>query len=101
MRDPPAPGSVVRALFVAADRRIPRVRIETRQAGNLMGKRIVVAIDSWAPASALPSGHYVRTIGNIGDRETESEVLLMENDIDARPFSQQVGKVMACMWSRV
>ncbi len=29
------------------DRRIPKIRIRTRQAHALMGKRIVVAIDSW------------------------------------------------------
>ncbi|CAI6003897.1 unnamed protein product, partial [Closterium sp. NIES-64] len=95
MRTPPASGgALVRALFVAADRRVPRIRVETRQAAQLMGKRILVAIDSWQPDSAFPSGHYVKTLGDIGDRETESELLLMENDIDARPFSQQV---LACL----
>ncbi|CAI5461475.1 unnamed protein product [Closterium sp. Yama58-4] len=95
MRTPPASaGALVRALFVAADRRVPRIRVETRQAGQLMGKRVLVAIDSWQPDSAFPSGHYVKTLGDIGDRETESELLLMENDIDARPFSQQV---LACL----
>lgn len=71
---PASSGAVVRALFVATDRRVPRVRIETRQAANLAGKRIMVAIDSWAPTSRYPSGHYVKTLGDIGDRETESEV---------------------------
>ncbi|GJP42959.1 hypothetical protein CLOM_g2479 [Closterium sp. NIES-68] len=95
MRTAPASaGALVRALFVAADRRVPRIRVETRQAAQLMGKRILVAIDSWQPDSAFPSGHYVKTLGDIGDRETESELLLMENDIDARPFSQQV---LACL----
>ncbi|CAI7791080.1 unnamed protein product [Closterium sp. NIES-53] len=74
MRTPPASGgALVRALFVAADRRVPRIRVETRQAAQLMGKRILVAIDSWQPDSAFPSGHYVKTLGDIGDRETESE----------------------------
>lgn len=50
-----------------------------------------MCIDAWAPTAALPSGHFVKAIGDVGDRATESEVLLMENDIDARPFSQQVG----------
>jgi len=34
----------------------------------------VVAIDSWEADSAYPAGHYVRTLGPIGDRETETEV---------------------------
>ncbi len=44
------------------------------QAETLSDKRIVVAIDGWEPDSMYPSGHYVRTLGLIGDRETETEV---------------------------
>ena len=44
------------------------------QAETLRDKRIVVAIDSWEADSAYPAGHYVRTLGTIGDRETETEV---------------------------
>ena len=44
------------------------------QAETLGDKRIVVAIDSWEADSAYPAGHYVRTLGTIGDRETETEV---------------------------
>ncbi|KAK2999539.1 hypothetical protein RJ639_023329, partial [Escallonia herrerae] len=87
---PAGNGGVAHALFVTKDRRIPKVRIQTRQLGNLLDKRIVVAVDSWDCLSRYPSGHYVRTIGDIGDRDTESEVVLIENDIDARPFSAQV-----------
>ena len=38
------------------------------QAETLADKRIVVAIDGWDTDSAYPSGHYVRTLGTIGDR---------------------------------
>ncbi|KAK2975679.1 hypothetical protein RJ640_027782 [Escallonia rubra] len=87
---PAGNGGVAHALFVSKDRRIPKVRIKTRQLGNLLDKRIVVAVDSWDCLSRYPSGHYVRTIGDIGDRDTESEVVLIDNDIDTRPFSAQV-----------
>ena len=60
------------------------------QAATLADKRIVVAIDGWETDSAYPSGHYVRTLGPIGDRETETEVLLLENDINTAPFSPAV-----------
>lgn len=43
------------------------------QAATLADKRIVVAIDGWEADSMYPSGHYVRTLGAIGDRETETE----------------------------
>ncbi|ORY24609.1 RNB-domain-containing protein [Neocallimastix californiae] len=77
-------------LVVSMDRRIPKIRIRTRQAQALMGKRIVVAIDSWGRNSLHPFGHFVRDLGDIGDRNTETEVLLLEHDVPYMPFSQQV-----------
>lgn len=43
------------------------------QYDTLKDKRIVVAVDGWEPDSMYPSGHYTRTLGPIGDRETETE----------------------------
>ncbi|XP_007046470.2 PREDICTED: exosome complex exonuclease RRP44 homolog A [Theobroma cacao] len=94
MRMPAGTGSFTSALFVSKDRRIPKIRIQTRQLENLLDKRIIVAVDSWDRQSRYPSGHYVRVIGEIGDRDTESEVVLIENDINSRPFSAQV---LACL----
>ncbi|PKA52121.1 Ribonuclease II, chloroplastic/mitochondrial [Apostasia shenzhenica] len=91
---PAGNGGVAHALFVSKDRRIPKIRVQTRQLGNLLDKRIIVSVDSWDCSSRYPSGHYVRTIGKIGDKDTESEVVLIENDINTRPFSAQV---LACL----
>ncbi|KAF4790676.1 exosome complex exonuclease RRP44 [Turdus rufiventris] len=44
-----------RHLFTPADRRIPRIRIETRQADTLEGQRIIVAIDGWPRNSRYPN----------------------------------------------
>ncbi|RCI07022.1 exosome catalytic subunit dis3, partial [Rhizopus stolonifer] len=77
-------------LFRAIDRRIPAIRIKTAQAQNLVGKRIVVAIDSWPTTSALPLGHFVKTLGSSGDRETETEVLLLEHDVPYQEFSKRI-----------
>ncbi len=52
-----------RHIFVAAEKKIPRVRIETRQAAVLTGQRIIVAIDSWPRTSRYPLGHFVRALG--------------------------------------
>lgn len=71
---PAGDGGRAHALFVSKDRRIPKIRIQTRQLGNLLDKRIIVAVDSWDRLSRYPTGHYVRTIGEIGDRDTETEV---------------------------
>lgn len=74
---PAGSGGVAHALFVSKDRRIPKIRIQTRQLENLANKRIVVAVDSWDVLSRYPSGHYVRTIGDIGDKETETEASIL------------------------
>lgn len=63
-----------RHLFVPAERKIPKIRIETRQAAALSSQKIIVAIDSWPRTSRYPLGHFVRGLGNIGDKDTENEV---------------------------
>lgn len=49
------PSQATRHLFTPADRRIPRIRIETRQAATLAGQRIMVAIDGWPKHSRYPN----------------------------------------------
>jgi exosome complex exonuclease DIS3/RRP44 len=82
------------SLFVPVDRRLPKVRIQTRQREVLLDKRIIVVIDSWPPESRYPLGHYVKTLGTIGDQKTETQVVLFEHDIPTREFSAEV---MACL----
>jgi exoribonuclease R len=41
---------------------------------TLAHQRLVVAIDSWEADSLYPCGHYVRSLGPIGDKDTETEV---------------------------
>ncbi|XP_038623740.1 exosome complex exonuclease RRP44 [Tachyglossus aculeatus] len=89
-----------RHLFTPADRRIPRIRIETRQASTLDGQRIIVAIDGWPRNSRYPNGHFVKNLGTVGDKETETEVLLLEHDVPHQPFSQAVLSFLPKMpWS--
>uniref|UniRef100_A0A3Q1B7D0 Protein DIS3 homolog n=1 Tax=Amphiprion ocellaris TaxID=80972 RepID=A0A3Q1B7D0_AMPOC len=79
-----------RHLFTPADRRIPRIRIETRQASTLAGQRIMVSIDGWPKDSRYPNGHFVRSLGGAGEKDTEQEVLLLEHDVPHQAFSQAV-----------
>lgn len=67
-----------------------QIRIRTRQVENLLGKRLVVAIDDWPADSSHPVGHYVRSLGQTGEIDTETEVVLHEHDINAAPFTQAV-----------
>lgn len=85
---PPVGGvSSNRALFVPDCRHIPRVRITTRQAEALQGMRIVVTLDGWAADSKYPVGHYVKTLGKVGDPEVETEVVLIEHGVAYEPFA--------------
>eukprot|EP01134_Creolimax_fragrantissima_P000116 CFRG0116T1 len=86
----PSKSNGVFHLFVPADRNMPRIRIKTRQADMLKGKRIVVRVDGWERTSLYPNGHFVRVIGNLGDREAENEVLLIEHDVSYSHFSADV-----------
>lgn len=79
-----------RHIFIPAEKKIPRVRIETRQAEKLYNQRIIVAIDQWPRHSRHPQGHFVRALGPLGDKDTENEVLLIEHDIAHCKFSDEV-----------
>lgn len=37
-----------------------------------------------------PMGHFVKTLGSSGDKETETEVLLLEHDVPYQEFSKRV-----------
>ncbi|EGC33012.1 hypothetical protein DICPUDRAFT_155003 [Dictyostelium purpureum] len=80
--------------FIPVDKRIPKIRIKSRQVSNLLGRRIVVAIDQWDKNSKYPSGHFVKDLGPLGDKETESQVLLLQFDIPHHPFGASVMKCL-------
>ncbi|KAL3121606.1 hypothetical protein niasHT_008735 [Heterodera trifolii] len=81
-------------LFAPTERLIPRIRIETSHFEQLKGKKIIVQIDSWPQDSHYPKGHYVRVIGEEGDRKTEDEVILLEHDI---PYEEFPPSVISCL----
>ncbi|XP_077988799.1 DIS3-like exonuclease 1 [Glandiceps talaboti] len=75
-------------LVIPWDYRIPKIRISTRQADALHDHRIIVRIDSWQVDSQYPNGHFVQTLGPIGNLETEIASILVENSVSVRPFSE-------------
>ena len=76
--------------LVPMDKRIPKIRLRTRQAGELLGKRVLVSIDSWEQDSRYPVGHFVRDLGNLESKGAETEALLLEYDVQYRPFPKAV-----------
>jgi exosome complex exonuclease DIS3/RRP44 len=87
-------GKHMSLLFLPSDKRIPRIRIRTRQVEQLLDKILVVSIDEWKADSKYPYGHYVKSLGTIGNRESESEALLIQYDISFHPFSDSVLKCL-------
>lgn len=84
-------GNASKTCFVILmDKVLPKIRIRTRQAKDLLGQRIVVSVDSWPSNSKYPQGHFVRTLGAVESAEAETEALLLEHDVEYRPFSKSV-----------
>ena len=65
------------------DKRIPIIRIRTRQAEGLSGKPIVFTNDAWDRTSRFPAGHSVRSLG-------EMDTLLTGYDVQCRPCPEAV-----------
>ena len=76
--------------LIPMDKRVPKIRMRTRLAGELTGKRIVVTMDSWERDSRYPVGHFIRDLGNLEAKGAETEALLLEYDVQYRPFPKAV-----------
>lgn len=76
--------------LLPVDRRIPKIRIRTRQANVLIGQKVLVSIDRWDKHSRYPEGHFVRSLGMSETKEAETEALLLEWDVQYRPFPKAV-----------
>ncbi|CRG84880.1 exosome complex exonuclease DIS3/RRP44 [Talaromyces islandicus] len=72
------------------DKRVPKIRIRTRQAADILGQRILVTVDSWDRDSRYPTGHFVRSLGELETKGAETEALLLEYDVQYRPFPKVV-----------
>ncbi|AMD19884.1 HCL267Cp [Eremothecium sinecaudum] len=87
-------GGMQNVFVVLMDKCLPKIRIRTRRAKELLNKRIVVVVDSWPESFRYPVGHFVRELGEIESVEAETESLLLEHEVEYRPFSK---KVLECL----
>ncbi|WWC59353.1 uncharacterized protein I303_101905 [Kwoniella dejecticola CBS 10117] len=69
---------------------LPRIRLRTRQAPQLLDQKILVTIDSWSINSRYPDGHFVRSLGKVESKEAEQESLLLEYEVPYRPFGRAI-----------
>ncbi|CAH0486971.1 unnamed protein product [Peronospora farinosa] len=82
------------ALAVPMDQRLPKVRLRSQRLDALLDKRLKIVIDSWAPDSSYPNGHYVGILGASGSLQTELSALLVDNEVEEAPFSEAA---LACL----
>lgn len=87
-------GGTQNVFVILMDKCLPKIRIRTRRAAELLDKRIVISVDSWPTTHKYPLGHFVRDLGGIETVEAETEALLLEHDVEYRPFSK---KVLECL----
>ncbi|KAG8780762.1 exosome catalytic subunit dis3 [Serendipita sp. 397] len=73
---------------------LPRIRIRTRQAPQLLDQKILVTIDRWDITSRYPEGHFVRALGKAGTKEAEQEALLVEYGVAYGAFGKAI---QACL----
>lgn len=76
--------------LIPMDKKIPKIRLRTRQVSELLGKRLLVTIDAWDRDSRHPIGHFVRSLGELETKAAETEALLLEWDVQYRPFPKTV-----------
>ncbi|KAM0563993.1 hypothetical protein ACHAPJ_000201 [Fusarium lateritium] len=76
--------------LIPMDKKIPKIRLRTRQVADLLGKRLLVTIDAWERDSRHPIGHFVRSLGELETKSAETEALLLEWDVQYRPFPKTV-----------
>ncbi|KAG5921729.1 hypothetical protein E4U42_005723 [Claviceps africana] len=76
--------------LIPMDKKIPKIRLRTRQVSELLGKRLLVTIDAWERDSRHPIGHFVRSLGELETKAAETEALLLEWDVQYRPFPKTV-----------
>lgn len=72
------------------DKKVPKIRVRTRQASELLGQRILVTIDAWDRDSRYPTGHFLRSLGELETKGAETEALLLEYDVQYKPFPKAV-----------
>lgn len=87
-------GGTQNVFVILMDKCLPKIRIRTRRAKELLDKRIVISVDSWPTTHKYPLGHFVRDLGGIETAQAETEALLLEHDVEYRPFSK---KVLECL----
>ncbi|KAL4433810.1 hypothetical protein ABPG75_000251 [Micractinium tetrahymenae] len=75
-------------LCIPSDRRLPKIRLRSRQLHRLLGQRLVLRLDGWELGSNYPHGHLVRSLGPINSLRSETDGVLVSSGVHWQPFSE-------------
>lgn len=78
------------SLFIPVDHKLPHMLVVTSQIDALKLHRVVVQMDGWDRRMQRPTGHFVKSLGPVGDKDTETNCTLFEYDIPVTEFSAAV-----------
>jgi len=83
-------------VFYPSDKRFPLMVVKPPddEDEDFEGKRVVVRVNIWDKFSEFPRGKWEKTLGVCGDIEVETQMILMEHNIDNQPFSSEA---LACL----
>ena len=82
------------SIFIPVDSKYPNFLIKLHQPQIYYNKRILVKYDRWLDNNPLPSGHFLKNLGDVMDIKVENEVILYEHNVDIHPFSQKIINAM-------
>lgn len=78
------------SIFIPVDPKYPNFLIRLNQPNLYYNKRILMKFDNWLENNPLPSGHFLKNLGDVMDIKVENEVILYEHNVDIHPFSQKI-----------
>lgn len=76
--------------FIPVDTRFPNFLMLINNPQEVFNKKIMIKLKEWPINSGQPIGTFLQIIGEIGHMDTESKVILLEHNVEFRPFSKQV-----------
>jgi exosome complex exonuclease DIS3/RRP44 len=87
-------------LFAPSDRRFPYAfvrsteELEDKSDAQLLDTRFTVSLNVWDRFNETPTARLNKTLGQSGDIEVETAMILLEHEVDDSPFSDEV---LACL----
>lgn len=77
-------------VFIPIDSKYPNFLINLYKKESYYDQRILVKYDIWNESTPLPSGHFIKKLGQCLEIKVENDIILYEHNVDINPFSQKI-----------